>query len=325
MQQPRGELVSIGDALSGMGGPVKAIREASPQALHHFTQADQVNQLVSASEADPDLGFMARMMALCSLPRTNPGNRLQYKRVNGPYKLIIIAGGDCKLPFGNLPRLLLAWVSTEAVRTQSRELVLGRSLAEFMRTLGIYHNSGGRGGVQTRLRNQMKRLFGCTVSLIYEDKSGFARVSSLVADKHEFWWNERKPDQPSLWNSKIELGEAFFNEIIRHPVPLDMNTLTALKRCALGLDLYLWLTYRTFTLRAPLRLTWKQVYRQFGAHPAKASNNQTVQNFRYKILRELKKIKIAWPELNYATAKGVLIIYPSTPVIAPSDHHQLAS
>ena len=115
---------------------------------------------------------MVRMMALCSLPRTNPGNQHQYKRVNGPFKLIMSVSGDHKLPFGNLPRLLLAWLCTEAVRTQSRELVLGRSLAEFMRTLGIYHNSGGRGGVQTRLRNQMKRLFGCTVSLIYEDKSG---------------------------------------------------------------------------------------------------------------------------------------------------------
>ena len=72
MQRQRGELVPIGDALSSMGGPVKAIRDASPQARHHFTQADQVNQLVSASEADPDLGFMARMLALCSLPRTNP-------------------------------------------------------------------------------------------------------------------------------------------------------------------------------------------------------------------------------------------------------------
>ena len=58
---------------------MKAIRDASPQARHHFTQADQVNLLVSAREADPDLGFMARMMALCSLPRTNPGDRIQYK------------------------------------------------------------------------------------------------------------------------------------------------------------------------------------------------------------------------------------------------------
>ena len=266
---------------------MKAIRDASSQARHHFTQADQVNQLVGASEADPYMGFMARMMALCSLPRTNPGATLQYKRVNGPYKLVMIAGADCKLPFGNLPRLLLAWVSTEAVRTQSRELVLGRSLAGFMRTLGVY-SSGGR--VQIRLRNQMRRLFSATVQLVYEDQHGEARVSSSVADRTELWWNERKPDEPSLWESKLRLGEDFFNEIIQHPVPIDMNTLTALKRCSLGLDLYLWLVYRTFPLRAPQRITWRQVYRQFGLHPDKASDKRTVLNFRSQALRELKKM-----------------------------------
>ena len=74
MARKQDGLVPIGGALSGMGGSVKTIREASPQARHHFTQADQVGQLVGASEANPDLGFMARLMALCSLPRTNPGN-----------------------------------------------------------------------------------------------------------------------------------------------------------------------------------------------------------------------------------------------------------
>ena len=93
MQRKRDGLVPIGEVFSDLDGPVKAIHDASPQALHHFTRFDQVHQLVSASEADPDLGFMARTMALCSLPRTNPGNRHQYKRVNGPYKLIMIAGG----------------------------------------------------------------------------------------------------------------------------------------------------------------------------------------------------------------------------------------
>ena len=145
-----------------------------------------------------------------------------------------------------------------------------------------------------------------------------AGISSFVADRTELWWNERKPDQSSLWDSKIYLGEAFFNEIIRHPVPLDMNTLTALKRSTLGLDLYLWLTYRTFALRAPLRLTWKQLYQQFGAHPDNAHDKKTVQNFRIKVLRELKKIKMAWPDLHYATAKGVLILFPSKPAIAPT-------
>ena len=302
MQSKRGELVPVEEVVSRLDGPVAAIREASPQALHHFTRFDQVNQLVSASEADADLGFMGRTMALCSLPRTNPGNRLQYKRVNGPYTLIMTATGNYKLPFGNLPRLLMAWVSTEAVRTQSRVLVLGDSLAEFMRTLGIYSSSGG---TQTRLRNQIDRLFNASVRLTYEDERGAASASSLVADRTEFWWDERKPDEYSLWDSKIRLGEDLFNEIIQHPVPLDINTLTALKRSALGLDLYLWLVYRTFPIRAPQRITWRQVYRQFGLHPDKASDRVTVRNFQRKVLSELKKIKLAWPELNYSTAPGV--------------------
>ena len=315
MRSKRGELVPVAEVVSGLGGPVAAIREATPQALHHFTLADQVNQLVSASEADADLGFIGRTMALCALPRTNPGDRLRYVRVNGPYTLVMTATGNYKLPFGNLPRLILAWVSTEAVRTQSREIVLGKSFSEFMRALGIY-SSGGRN--RTRLRNQMDRLFNASVRLIYEDERGQQFMASHIADRGEFWWDERKPDEYSLWNSKIRLGEDLFNEIIQHPVPLDMNILTALKRSALGLDLYLWLNYRIFALRVPLRLSWPTLYRQFGTEPDKADNRRTVDDFRKDCLRELKKIKLAWPDLHYATAKGVLILYPSKPAIAPT-------
>ena len=173
MQRQRGELVPIGEVVADLDGPVKAIREASPQARHHFTRFDQVDQLVAASEADPDRGFMARMMALCSLPRTNPGNRIRYTRQNGPYTLYMTAGGGNKLPFGNLPRLLMAYVSTEAVRTQSRVLILGDSLAKFMRTLGVY--SSGGGNAHTKLRNQMRRLFGCTVQLTYKAQNQSSR------------------------------------------------------------------------------------------------------------------------------------------------------
>ena len=203
MKRQRGGLVPIDDALSSMGGSVKAIRDASPQALHHFTRFDQVNQLVGASEADPDLGFMARLLALCSLPRTNPGNRKEYKRVNGPYTLYMTAIGDNKLPYGSLPRLLLAWVCTEAVQTQSRELILGKSLSEFMRTLGMEPVGGGATGARTRLRNQLRRLFNAHVRLIHEHEHGDQFVSSLIAERGEFWWNECKPDEPMLWDSKI--------------------------------------------------------------------------------------------------------------------------
>ena len=317
MQRQHGGLVPIGDAVSGLDDvPVAAIRAASPQALHHFTQADQVNQLVSASEADADLGFMARMMALCSLPRTNPGNRHRYVRRNGPFTLYMTAGGSSRLPFGNFPRLILAWVSTEAVRTQNRVLILGSSLAKFMRELGVY--SSGGGNAHTKVRNQMDRLFNAHIQLIYEDERGKTTVNSVIARRTEFWWNPKRPDESTLWESKIELSEDFFNEIIRHPVPIDMNTLKALKRSSLGLDLYLWLVYRTFPLRAPQRITWKQVYHQFGPDPDKASNKFTVRSFREKVLRELNKIKLAWSGLNYTTAPGVLILLPSVPTIAPS-------
>ena len=59
------------------------------------------------------------------------------------------------------------------------------------------------------------------------------------------------------------------------------------------------------------------MYRQFGVDPAKASDNVTIQDFRSKVLRELKKIKLAWPDLNYGTARGLLILYPSVPRIPP--------
>ena len=198
-------------------GHIQALRRNS----RAFTLADQVDRLVAASEADPDRGFLGRTMALCSLPRTNPGNRLQYKRRNGPFTLGMIAGLNNKLPFGTNPRLILAWVCTEAVRTGSREIVLGRSLSEFMRKLGI-SSTDGRG--QARLRNQMKRLFGCSVTLIYEDAQIDVTASSFIADHSVFWWNERKPGESSVWNSKVRLSESFFNEIVSHPVPLDLTT-----------------------------------------------------------------------------------------------------
>ena len=313
--------VPIGDVADGLslpGGRALTHRAATPQARHHFTKLDQVTQLVGARDADPEIGFMARLLALCSLPRTNPGDRLQYVRRNGPYTLVLFSSGKTKLPYGTLPRLLLAWVCTEAVRTQSPVLVLGDSLSEFMRRLDIYSTSGGTTGGRTRLRNQMRRLFGCMVSLTYEDARVEATMNAPIARTTEYWWSEHQPDARSLWESRIELGADFFNEIIRNPVPLDLHILKSLSRSPLGLDLYLWLTYRTFGLTRSLRLTWRQIYEQFGSDPAKASK-VAQQAFRRDCLRELQKIHRAWPDLHYRTVKGALLLSPSPPRIAPSN------
>ena len=289
------------------------------RTVDHFTRADQVDLLIEAREDEPDLGFMARLMTLCSLPRSNPGNRRQYVRRNGPYTLYMIPGGGEKLPYGNLPRLLLAWVCTEAVRTQSREIVLGRSLSKFMQAIGITSDSGGKRGDMTRVRRQMDRLFSASVTLLYEDKGLSRRVSSFVADKHELWWDPKRPREATLWQSKIRLGEGLFEEIVQKPVPINMNVLKALKRSSLGLDLYLWLSYRTFSLDKPLRLTWKRIYRQFGPDLAKAEDRRAVNDFRTDCLRELTKIKTAWPGLKWSTDKGVLVVKPSVPLITSKE------
>ena len=127
MQRKRDGLVPSGDALSDLDGPVTAIPAASPQARHHFTLADQVNQLIEASEADSEMGFMARLMVLCSLPRSNPGNRIRYKRVNGPYTLGMTAGLNNQLPFGSLPRLLDGMgLDRSGTKPQSPVLVSGK-------------------------------------------------------------------------------------------------------------------------------------------------------------------------------------------------------
>ena len=57
-------------------------------------------------------------------------------------------------------------------------------------------------------------------------------------------------------------------------------------------------------LRAPLRLTWRHLYRQFGVDLSKASDKETIKFFRRRALRELKKIKLAWPGLNYTPLRA---------------------
>ena len=195
-----------------------------------------------------------------------------------------------------------------------------------MRRLGIDSRSGGERGDRTRLKNQMGRLFRCSVQLVYVDGQHEVLVQSFVADRAEFWWDATRDSGPSLWDSTIQLWEQFFNEIVAHQVPLDLNILKRLKRSPIGLDLYFWLTYRTFALKRPIVLSWRQLYRQLGPDPAKANAHAfDASRFRASCLRELKKIKCAWPELNYGTVTGGLLIEPSPPRIPPSAQLRLIS
>ena len=312
----------LADPLAGTvpgDSSVRSYAALAPRA-GRWTQGDQIDSLMRVAARQPDVGFMVRLLALCTLPRTDPGTLSHYVRRNGRYALVVIAGGpDPRLPFGVLPRLLLAWICTEAVRTRSRHLVLGRSVAEFMRRLGVQSSdSAGRYGIRTRLREQMTRLFRASIELTQDLPDGVQTVADRITTDMRLWWTPRGFDEPVRWDSAIVLGHDLFNEILAAPVPIDLHVIRELRRSSLGLDLYLWLTYRLFRLDRPLSLTWRQVYRQFAPRPERDAG-QSVSDFRRDVLRELGKIGIAWPELSYSTPRGRLVLRPSPPRVSPEN------
>ena len=263
---------------------------ATRQGIFHWDSGDQIDALVEARDLDPERAYIPPALALCSMARTDPGNTDRYVRTNGPWSLIIIAGGKTpKLPYGSIPRLGLAWIGTEAVRTRSPVLVLGHSLTEFMVELGLNPRSGGRGSDRQRIQDQMERLLRASVELSYERDGITYEIADHITTERKLWWNPRRPDEPVLWNSEVRLGERFFRELIARPMPLDFHMLRALKRSSLGLDLYTWLTYRLFGLEQPEKIAWRLLYIQFAPHP-EIVTRERVKDFKRKALRELGKI-----------------------------------
>lgn len=249
------------------------------------------------------LGFMARAMVQATLPhRQVTGN--EFVRTNGNYTLTLLAPSSVGLPYGSVPRLLLAWLTTEAVRTKSRELELGDSMSAFMRELGLVP-TGGRWGSITRLKTQTSRLFCSTVSASYKDSNRLAEMGYRLADKTLLWWDAKNPAQTSLWRSTVTLSAPFYDEVVSHPVPVDMRVLKALKQSPLALDIYCWLTYRMSYLSKPTTIPWEGLSNQFG------SNYQNQRHFKAHFIQELKKVLTVYPEADAMPTEQGLALKPS--------------
>ena len=220
------------------------------------------------------------VLSVCALPRRSMGHQRQYVRRTGDYMLAFNATDpDYGLPYGVYPRLLFAWICTEAVRTKTPRLVLGRSLNEFLTTLGIKSsNSRGNWDVRTHVIRQMQRLFGCVIHLeVAQEESRLERVQhfiSGIAEIQNLWWDPRDPEVQMLWTSSIELNHRLFREIVEQAVPLDMRILRAIRRSPLGIDLYMLITNE-----------------QVGSEPNRRGTKD-VSRFRATAIRELKKLKI---------------------------------
>jgi len=254
------------------------------------------------------LGFMARAMVQATLPHSDPKTN-EFRRKNGNYKLTMLAPSDVGLPFGTIPRLLLAWISTEAVRTQSKVLVLGDTLSEFMRELGMVP-TGGRWGTITRLREQAKRLFSCHITLGYREGAQDRIKNITIVDEACLWWTPPDPDQSGLWASTIELNEKFYQEVVNSPVPVDMRALKALKKSPLALDVYCWLTYRLSYLKDTTVIPWALLSAQFGAGYA------LPRQFKAAFTEALHRVSVVYPEAKALPTPQGLELKPSPPHIA---------
>ena len=254
------------------------------------------------------VGFMARAMTQATLPhKATPGN--EFKRRNGSFSLTLLSPSEIGLPYGSIPRLLVSWLTTEAVRTRCPVLELGPSLSAFMAELGLTP-TGGRWGTITRLRDQMTRLFASSVTCIYDEPDRTGIVNVRVIEAAELWWDPKAPDQAPLWKSRIELGKRFFEEAIHSPVPVDMRALKALKRSPLALDIYCWLTYRMSYLRKPTEIPWPALQMQFGADYGRE------RDFKAAFLEHLRAVLVIYPEANVEDGERGLLLKPSKPHVA---------
>lgn len=237
-------------------------------------------------------GFTARAMVLASMPHSAP-KETYFERKNGHYTLTMQADQTVGLPYGSIPRLIMAWLTTEAVRTKSRHLVLGQSLADFMRQIDM-NPTGGKYGTITALREQMKRLFSTTIRCTYSDDERLSGVNMLLAEEYDLWWNPKTPEQIGLWQSTVTLSEKFFKEITTSPIIFYMAALKALRKSPLALDIYMWLTYKNSYAKHPVVISWESLQLQFGAgYPETA---QGKADFKRKFKYALKKIGIVYPE-----------------------------
>ena len=257
------------------------------------------------------LGYMARVLVQATMPHKNtPG--AEFKRSNGIFTLTILSPSEVGLPYGTYPRLLLAWLTSEAVKTRKPEVVLGPTLSGFMNELGLIP-AGGRWGTISRLKDQMKRLFSSYVSFRVESDMENLGVGFPVAFKYHLWWDPKSPDQAALWLSTVTLSYDFFNEIVDRPVPIDMRALKALKRSPLALDIYCWLTYRMSYLNRKTEIPWEALITQFGVgYPY---TKLGVRHFKSKFLYHLRKVLVVYPAAKVDDGTYGLLLRPSKPHI----------
>ena len=251
-----------------------------------------------------ELGFMSRLLLMVNLPYRDPGNNQKtWWRKNGNVSIDINSGTkegkSIGLPYGAYPRLILAYLATQAVKTQSPTIYLGKSFNHFLVMMNI--NTGGT--TRKRLKEQLMRTLSASFSWTCDTEKQWSRINANVAAGAQLWWEVQDADEGyNDWESFVRLNKDFYDEVIKNAVPLDLRVLSVLKNAPLGLDLYMFILWRIYKLKKPVYISWESLQQQLGGQYA------DVKVFARDCRSHIKRIKAIHPNLNISFVKGRLCL-----------------
>lgn len=253
--------------------------------------------------------YVPKALVITTLPYSK-FKGAEFVRQNGHHRLSVLASESVGIPYGVIPRLLLIWVATEAKIHKTRDIELGRSFRDFMLKLNL-QCTGGKNGTIGRVRKQLRSLFHCSISSsLIADEWQDIEFGMRLADYSHFWW------QPHCEFSEktgyIKLSEVFYNEIGHEAIPIDLRAVRSLQRSPMALDIYMWLSWRVFSLKKSCVIPWGELQKQFG------SNYKKGWHFEHAFSLHLVRIKHVYPQVLAHAIKGRgLMLYPSRPHVLP--------
>jgi hypothetical protein len=257
------------------------------------------------------IGIMHAGFSMTALPHKDITETV-WIRHGGCVKLRIESGVDANdksvgVPFGSIARMILLYLQTEAVKTKSREIELGRSMNQWLNSMGI--DNGGK--TYRLVREQSKRLSLCRLTF-YRQTDEHTRITngSFVRDAI---LPTRDSDQLSLWREAIRLDEGFYQSLIDHPMPVRETAIRQIAHRSMAIDIYVWLAYRLYNLAKPTPVSWAALFAQFGG------GYQHVRQFRAKFKEPLALALAAYPEARVEADETHVLLYPS-PSPVPQRH-----
>lgn len=259
------------------------------------------------------MSFTHAVLCQVGLPRSKT-DATQFMRKSGDAWMNVQAGvldegnGPVQqpIPYGAMPRLALAWVSSYAKRYNTREIPIGDSAAEFLRLMGM-ESQGAR---YATLRKQMHALAACRLQLGFK---GRTLPNEGPVQQFDAWLANGKTAQRTLWPGLMVLTESYFNSLMDSAVPLDNRALHALKGSALALDVYAWLAHRLHRIEGrPVILHWKSLREQFAQEYA---GKDPDKDFKKKFLPVLRSVQVVYPQAKVKQVTGGLMLMSSPPPI----------